>query len=51
MDAKQARLQKQFTAMEAALSASQSAGSNLLEPDRLDASPNGLKYRTKSADH
>jgi flagellar hook-associated protein 2 len=29
MDAKQARLQKQFTAMEAALSASQSAGSNL----------------------
>jgi flagellar hook-associated protein 2 len=29
MDAKEARLQKQFTAMEAALSASQSAGSNL----------------------
>ena len=29
MDAKQDRLQKQFTAMEAALSASQSAGSSL----------------------
>jgi flagellar hook-associated protein 2 len=29
MDAKEARLQKQFTAMEAAMSASQSAGSRL----------------------